>query len=99
LIARLRSPTLAIGDSGVAAREITSAAHGGPQHQIDRIAGGVLDDQRPANEALGTFFDRRFAREETADGEIVRRALEFRLAGNLDADTRPVRSGSETQRV
>ena len=68
-------------------------------HQIDFVAGGVLDDQRSTNETLGTFFGRRLAREEAADCELFRCALEFRLAGNLDTDTRPIRSGSETQRV
>ena len=87
------------GDPDVAAREITSAAHGGSQHQIDRIAGGVLDNQRPTNETLGTFVCCRLARQKAVDGEVFRRLLEFRLAGNLDADTRPIRPGSETQRV
>src|SRR5882762_11677596 len=71
--------TLQPGDSGVTAREIAAAALGGPQHQIDFVAGGVLDDQRATYEALGTLVRGGFAPQKSVAGQGLRDAIEFRL--------------------
>ena len=68
------------GVAGVAAREIAAAALRGPQHQIDFVAGGVLDDQRTANETLGTLVCGGFACGKSAAGQRLRHAIEFQLA-------------------
>ena len=52
---------------------------GRPQHQIDPVTGGILDDQSAANEAFGAFLFRRFARRKAVIGQILGHPVEFGL--------------------